>query len=87
MPRPIEHNVILPLNIATNEKFAERAKSIIEQSQKLYDYLVKEKYFLNRFGELEKLSKRLLIEELFMFNWRPASEAEIHSSIYSPSKE
>lgn len=40
MPRPIEHNVILPLNIATNEKFAERAKSIIEQSQKLYDDLI-----------------------------------------------
>ena len=39
MPRPIEHNVILPLNIATNEKFAKRAKSIIEQSQKLYDDL------------------------------------------------
>lgn len=35
----------------------------IPGSQKI-EYLVKEKYFLNRFGELEKLSKRLLIEEL-----------------------
>ena len=39
MPKPIEHNVILPLNIA-NSVFAERAKMLIEQSQILYDELI-----------------------------------------------
>lgn len=36
MPQHVEHNVILPLNIAQSE-FAERAKKLIEESQKLYD--------------------------------------------------
>ena len=36
MPQHVEHNVILPLNIVQSE-FAERAKKLIEESQKLYD--------------------------------------------------
>lgn len=36
MPQHINHNVILPLNIA-NSEFAERAAKLIEDSQKLYD--------------------------------------------------
>lgn len=36
MPQHVEHNVILPLNIA-NSEFAERAMKLIEESQKLYD--------------------------------------------------
>lgn len=39
MPQHIKHNVILPLNIA-NSEFAERAKKLIEDSQKLYDDMV-----------------------------------------------
>ena len=42
MPRPIQHNVILPLNIATNKKFNERARKLIEDSQALYDDLIKD---------------------------------------------
>lgn len=40
MPRPINHNVILPLNIAKSE-FAERAKQLIKDSQALYNDLIK----------------------------------------------
>lgn len=39
MPRPIEHNVILPLNIA-NSDLADEAKELIELSQKFYDKLI-----------------------------------------------
>lgn len=36
MPQHVKHNVILPLNIVQSE-FYERAKKLIEDSQKLYD--------------------------------------------------
>lgn len=36
MPQHVEHNVILPLNIA-NSEFADRARKLIEESQRLYD--------------------------------------------------
>ncbi len=36
MPQHVNHNVILPLNIA-NSEFADRARKLIEESQKLYD--------------------------------------------------
>lgn len=36
MPQHVKHNVILPLNIV-NSEFYERAKKLIEDSQKLYD--------------------------------------------------
>ena len=36
MPQPVNHNVILPLNIV-NSEFYERAVKLIEESQKLYD--------------------------------------------------
>lgn len=39
MPRPIEHNVILPLNIA-NSDLVNEAKELIELSQKFYDKLI-----------------------------------------------
>lgn len=39
MPRPIAHNVIIPLNIMESE-FANRAKKLVEDSQKLYDDLI-----------------------------------------------
>lgn len=39
MPRPVKHNVILPLNIA-NSSFANKAKKLIDESQKLYNDLV-----------------------------------------------
>lgn len=42
MPRPITHNVIIPLNIAKSKKFAQRAKKLIQDSQKLYDDLIKD---------------------------------------------
>lgn len=41
MPRPVEHNVIVPLNVATS-KFAERAQALVEMSQELYDDLIAE---------------------------------------------
>ncbi len=37
MPLPVEHNVILPLNIAEDEELSEDAKQLIELSQKVYD--------------------------------------------------
>lgn len=40
MPQHVEHNVILPLNIA-NSEYAERAMKLIEESQKLYDDMTK----------------------------------------------
>lgn len=40
MPQPVNHNVILPLNIA-NSEFADRARKLIEDSQKLYDDMTK----------------------------------------------
>lgn len=36
MPQPVNHNVIIPLNIVQSEYY-ERAKKLIEDSQKLYD--------------------------------------------------
>lgn len=36
MPQPVNHNVIIPLNIV-NSEFYERAKKLIEDSQKLYN--------------------------------------------------
>lgn len=41
MPRPVQHNVIVPLNVATS-KFAERAQALVEMSQELYDDLIAE---------------------------------------------
>lgn len=40
MPQPVNHNVIIPLNIV-NSPFYERTKKLIEDSQKLYDDMVK----------------------------------------------
>lgn len=37
MPRPIEHNVIIPLNIFEDKELNEEAMNVIEASQKLYD--------------------------------------------------
>ena len=37
MPLPVEHNVILPLNIAEDPDLKDDAKSLIELSQKVYD--------------------------------------------------
>lgn len=42
MPRPVEHNVILPLNVAVSNKYAERAEKLIQESQALYDDLIKD---------------------------------------------
>lgn len=40
MPRPIEHNVIIPLNIYNSDKFRARAQEIINMSQALYDDMI-----------------------------------------------
>lgn len=40
MPQPVNHNVIIPLSIV-NSPFYERAKKLIEDSQKLYDDMTK----------------------------------------------
>ena len=40
MPRPIRHNVIIPLNLYGTE-FEERAKQLVEMSQSLYNDLIK----------------------------------------------
>ena len=40
MPRPIEHNVIMPLNIAMSDKFKNRASQLIEMSQQLYNDMI-----------------------------------------------
>ena len=39
MPQPVNHNVIIPLSIV-NSEYYERAKKLIEESQKLYDEMV-----------------------------------------------
>ena len=39
MPKPIKHNVIIPLNIAESE-FYERTKKLVEESQSLYNDLI-----------------------------------------------
>lgn len=39
MPRPVNHNVILPLNIV-NSKYEERARKLIEESQYLYNEMI-----------------------------------------------
>lgn len=41
MPAPVEHNVILPLNIV-GSKFEEKARKLIEASQSLYDELIED---------------------------------------------
>ena len=41
MPTPVEHNVILPLNIV-GSKFEEKARKLIEESQALYDELIED---------------------------------------------
>ena len=40
MPQTVNHNVIIPLNIV-NSPFYERAKKLIEDSQRLYDDMIK----------------------------------------------
>ena len=40
MPQPVDHNVIIPLNIV-NSEYYERAVKLIEESQKLYDDMTK----------------------------------------------
>lgn len=40
MPRPIHHNVILPLNIVSDPELAQEAEAIINASQKFYDKLI-----------------------------------------------
>ena len=40
MPQPVNHNVMIPLNIV-NSPFYERAKKLIEDSQRLYDDMTK----------------------------------------------
>lgn len=40
MPEPIHHNVIIPLNVAEDKGFNERAKKLVEESQKLYDDMI-----------------------------------------------
>lgn len=42
MPEPVEHNVILPLNIANNEKLAKKAQDLILLSQEVYDTCIEE---------------------------------------------
>lgn len=37
MPRPVKHNVILPLNIALDDELSKEARSLIRKSQALYD--------------------------------------------------
>lgn len=37
MPRPIQHNVIIPLNIFEDKELNEEAMKVVEASQKLYD--------------------------------------------------
>ena len=41
MPQPVDHNVIIPLNIV-NSEYYERAIKLIEDSQKLYDDMTKD---------------------------------------------
>ena len=42
MPAPVSHNVLIPRNIAENEKYMEKVTKLVEQSQELYDYLISE---------------------------------------------
>ena len=42
MPKPVNHNVILPLNIATNDKLSDKARKLIELSQEVYDECIAE---------------------------------------------
>ena len=37
MPQHVDHNVMIPLNIADNKEWLERAKKLIKDSQELYD--------------------------------------------------
>lgn len=40
MPQPVNHNIIIPLSIV-NSEYYERAKKLVEDSQKLYDDMIK----------------------------------------------
>lgn len=42
MPMPIEHNVIMPLNVWSNEKLRKRAEQVVKASQDLYDACIAE---------------------------------------------
>lgn len=42
MPEPVEHNVILPLNIANNDKLSKKAQDLILLSQEVYDACIEE---------------------------------------------
>jgi len=42
MPQAVNHNVIVPYNIAISEKYAERANALAEASRKLYDDLIED---------------------------------------------
>ena len=37
MPRPVEHNVILPLNISRDDELRQYSETLIEMSQQIYD--------------------------------------------------
>lgn len=41
MPRPIEHNVIIPLNVVNDKELNEEAVKLVKASQKLYDKCIK----------------------------------------------
>ena len=40
MPRPVRHNVILPLNVANDEELSKEAIDLIAKSQELYDKMI-----------------------------------------------
>jgi len=40
MPRPVEHNVILPLNIVLDDELSNEARELIRKSQTFYDKLI-----------------------------------------------
>lgn len=40
MPRPVEHNVILPLNIVLDDELSNEARELIRKSQAFYDKLI-----------------------------------------------
>ena len=44
LPEPVRHNVILPLNIAQDKDFCQKAQNLIAQSQSLYDELIEKGY-------------------------------------------
>lgn len=40
MPRPVNHNVIMPLNVALDPELANEARELIQKSQELYDKMI-----------------------------------------------